>query len=152
MLKKELIQALHALIQDVSLETALFQEKVATRAGLSVNDMRALSLIMKHDGLTATDLSKKLHVTNGAVTGILNRLALKQLILKQPSEHDARKLLVHANYDKIMKDNSDYQGIGDAYQDLLNSYSVEELRLILQYTERTLRLTAQQRALLDIAE
>lgn len=149
MRKQEIINTLQDLIQDASLETALFQEKVAHKAGLSVNDMRALGLIMKHSGISATDLSKKLGVTNGAVTGIVDRLEDKKLIYKQASKDDRRKALIFANYSHIMAGASDYQRIGEAHQALLASYTTEQLGIILDYTKCAYDLTVQQKALLN---
>lgn len=149
MSKEEIITALHNLIQDVSLETALFQQKVAAKAGLSVNDMRALSILMKHGNLSATALSKKLGVTNGAVTGIVERLRRKKLVYRQPSKNDGRAMAIHPNYQEIMAGASDYQKIGEAYHELLSTYTVKELRVILDYTKRTHALTKQQRIELE---
>lgn len=149
MRKQEIINTLQSLIQDASLETALFHEKVANKAGLSVNDMRALSIIMKHVGVSATGLSKKLGVTNGAVTGMVDRLGRKQLIHKQAAKDDGRKTLIYANYEQIMAGASNYQKIGQAHEALLESYTVEQLQIILDYTKRAHDLTVQQKALLD---
>jgi DNA-binding MarR family transcriptional regulator len=149
MRKQEIIDTLQSLIQYASLETALFQEKVASKAGLSVNDMRALALIMKQVGISATELSKKLTITNGAVTGVVGRLGSKQLIYRQASNDDGRKIMIFPNYERIMAGASDYQRIGQAHEALLASYSVEELEVILDYTKRTYDLTVQQKALLD---
>jgi DNA-binding MarR family transcriptional regulator len=148
MRKQEIIYTVQSLIQKASLETALFQEGVASKAGLSVNDMRALALIMEHDGISATELGKKLAVTTGAVTGIANRLGSKQLIYKQASKDDGRKTLIFPSYEHIMAGASDYQRIGQAHEALLASYTLEELGVILDYTKRAYDLTVQQRALL----
>jgi DNA-binding MarR family transcriptional regulator len=150
MRKQDTINTLQAIIQDFSLETALFQEKVASKAGLSVNDMRSLSLVMKQDGISATELSKKLGITNGAVTGIVDRLGARQLIYRQTSKDDGRKTLIFANYDQIRTGSSDYQKISEAHEALLSSYTTKELEIILDYTKRACELTVQQKMLLNV--
>lgn len=144
--KKNTIQELASLGGEIALETAIFQEKVAAKSGLSVNDMRALSIIMKHDGINATALSKKLGVTNGAVTGIVERLGKKNLIYKKPSEQDQRSTVISANYAQIATNSADYQNMGAAFQELLGSYDATELAVILDYNRRVLILTKEQSA------
>lgn len=149
--KSQIIQELAALGEDLGLETALFQQKIAAKIGLSVNDLRALSIIIKQgeSGITATDLSRKLRVTNGAVTGITARLAKKDLIYKSVSEADQRSSIIRPNLQNIRANGEDYARMGHAFQELLDSYSVEELAIILDYSRRTLQLTKLQSFAVD---
>lgn len=144
--KNEIIEKLYRLSEDTSLETAIFQQQAAANAGLNVSDMRALSVIMKNGSTGPSALSKKLRLTNGAVTGIIKRLSEKNLITITPVEGDERKYLVSANYTEIMKGGEAYQKIGEEYTALLQQFSLEELKTILKYNELTLELTKKQSA------
>ncbi len=46
------------------------------------------------DGLTMGDLSRRLMVSNGNVTGLVDRLVGEGLVLREPSPHDRRAQLV----------------------------------------------------------
>jgi DNA-binding MarR family transcriptional regulator len=46
------------------------------------------------DGLTMGELSRRLMVTNGNVTGLIDRLVTEGLVARQPSLHDRRAQLV----------------------------------------------------------
>jgi DNA-binding MarR family transcriptional regulator len=46
------------------------------------------------DGLTMGDLSRRLMVSNGNVTGLVDRLVGEELVLREPSPHDRRAQLV----------------------------------------------------------
>jgi len=46
------------------------------------------------DGLTMGELSRRLMVTNGNVTGLIDRLVTEGLVARQPSQHDRRAQMV----------------------------------------------------------
>ena len=46
------------------------------------------------DGLTMGDLSRRLMVSNGNVTGLVDRLVGEELVVREPSPHDRRAHLV----------------------------------------------------------
>lgn len=46
------------------------------------------------DGLTMGELSRRLMVTNGNVTGLIDRLVTEGLVARQPSQHDRRAQVV----------------------------------------------------------
>ena len=144
--KNEIIEKLYRLSEDTSLETAIFQQQAAANAGLNVSDMRALSVIMKSEPIGPSALSKKLRLTNGAISGIIKRLNDKNLIKIHAVDGDDRKYLVSANYPEIAKGGEAYQKIGEEYTALLQQFTLQELQIILKYNELSLELTKKQSA------
>lgn len=52
------------------------------------------ALARKEDGMTMTELSRMLMVSNGNVTGIIDRLAAEKLVLRQAPASDRRSFIV----------------------------------------------------------
>ncbi len=46
------------------------------------------------DGLTMSDLSRRLMVSNGAITGLVDRLASEGMVLRQGDPYDRRSVIV----------------------------------------------------------
>jgi DNA-binding MarR family transcriptional regulator len=47
------------------------------------------------DGLTMSDLSRRLMVSNGAITGLVDRLTAEGMVLRQGDPRDRRSVIVH---------------------------------------------------------
>ena len=52
------------------------------------------ALARKQDGMSMTELSRSLMVSNGNVTGIIDRLAAEKLVLRQAPANDRRSFIV----------------------------------------------------------
>ena len=52
------------------------------------------ALARKEDGMTMTELSRMLMVSNGNVTGIIDRLAAEKIVLRQAPASDRRSFIV----------------------------------------------------------
>jgi DNA-binding MarR family transcriptional regulator len=52
------------------------------------------ALARKDDGMSMTELSRTLIVSNGNVTGIIDRLVADKLVARQAAPHDRRSLVV----------------------------------------------------------
>lgn len=70
------------------------RKAVATEAGLSAGELRAMSRIAEADGVTPKHLAEDLELTTGAITAITNGLVAKALIIRVEQPHDRRSLLL----------------------------------------------------------
>ena len=52
------------------------------------------ALARRDDGMSMTELSRMLIVSNGNVTGIIDRLVADKLVARSPAPHDRRSLVV----------------------------------------------------------
>jgi DNA-binding MarR family transcriptional regulator len=76
------------------IETAL-QRKIAGAFGISLARFDLLAQLERAGGvLTMTDASKRMMVTNGAVTGLVDRLAQEGLVVREPHPKDRRTIFV----------------------------------------------------------
>jgi DNA-binding MarR family transcriptional regulator len=76
------------------IETVL-QRKIAAAFGISLARFDLLAQLERAGGvLTMTDASRRMMVTNGAVTGLVDRLVEEGFVARQPHATDRRTILV----------------------------------------------------------
>ena len=70
------------------------RKTIATDAGLSASELRAMARIAESEGVTPKQLADDLEMTTGAITAITNGLFLRSLIVRQEQSHDRRSVLL----------------------------------------------------------
>jgi DNA-binding MarR family transcriptional regulator len=76
------------------IETTM-QRKIASTFGISLARFDLLAQLERAGGaLTMTDASKRMMVTNGAVTGLVDRLAQEGFVIRESHPKDRRTILV----------------------------------------------------------
>jgi DNA-binding MarR family transcriptional regulator len=139
--RKELVDQLHFLGQMASTETAFFHQAAAAKNGLSITDSKTISALMQEGPMTAGQLAKRLALTTGAVTSVMDRLEKAGLAERVSDPHDRRKVVVKVDAKRLQKMGNVYESMGKAFQDLLKNYSVDELQFLVDYHKATIELT-----------
>jgi DNA-binding MarR family transcriptional regulator len=86
------------------------------------------------EGLTMGELSRRLMVTNGNVTGLIDRLVTEGLVARQPAPHDRRAQLVRLTpagkqaFDAMIPKHQDF--IAERYDGLTRAELAELHRLL----------------------
>ena len=76
------------------IETAL-QRKIVEAFGITLARFDLLAQLERAGGvLTMTDASKRMMVTNGAITGLVDRLAQEGFVVREPHPRDRRTIFV----------------------------------------------------------
>ena len=148
MKRDALIDRLRLLGEQGATQTALFQQTAAASYGLGVTDMRALSIILREGPQSAGALATRLHLTSGAITGVVDRLSAAGLARRNPDEQDRRRVLVSADLDGLASGENVYEGIGQGFDELHESLTTTQLRFLVRYLERSLAITTEQTAAL----
>lgn len=116
-------------------DTSIFMhEAIARKAGLSNADHKYLGLILKYESITAGEISKLTGLTTGAVTGLIDRLEKKQLLKRQFTQEDRRKVLIIPNIENSMKLLEPiFEELQQKTTQLLSTFSEEEIGIIERY-------------------
>ena len=93
----------------------------------------------KGERLTQKDLERILDISNPTLTGILNRLENKGLIIRMPCKHDARKKYIEVTDKAIDLDKEIRSAFEEAEKELLCSLNDEEVMRLYEYLEKILR-------------
>jgi DNA-binding MarR family transcriptional regulator len=147
--RERLIGQMQLLGEMASTETALFQQTAAATYGLGITDMKTLSIVLREGAQTAGQIAKRLSLTTGAVTSVIDRLERQNFVRREPDTHDRRKVLVVANQQTLNQAEHIYQSMGAAFTSLLQTYTTEELAFLVRFYEATIELTRQEIAKLS---
>src|ERR1700757_380710 len=69
---------------------------VAEKVGLSPAELLAMDLVSRGGGIPAGHLARELHLTTGAITGLIDRLERDGYARRQADASDRRRVLVTA--------------------------------------------------------
>jgi DNA-binding MarR family transcriptional regulator len=145
---EELIAAIGSAIMRWQDATALYDEEVGARLGLSMSERHALACLA-HGPRPARDLAEAAHLTRAATTALIDRLEERGLVRRTPDTEDRRQVLVSMT-PKAQRATATYYGpIAGEGAALLAGFSRAELATILKFMEDALAL--QQRHLERLA-
>lgn len=109
-------------------------EAIARKAGLSGADHKYLGLILQHKALTAGDIAKLTGLTTGAVTGLIDRLEKKQLLERQFTPTDRRKVMIIPNVENSMQLLQPiFSELQEKTSALLATFTEQEIQVIERY-------------------
>jgi DNA-binding MarR family transcriptional regulator len=135
---------LQLLGQMMSSETALFHHAAAAKNGLSITDSKTISALMQEGPMTAGELAKRLSLTTGAVTGVVDRLEGAGFAKRSADPNDRRKVVVNLNAKRLQRLGRTYESMGETFQKVLEQYATEELRFLAQYFKTAIELTKEE--------
>lgn len=142
--RDDLIQRLMLLGQIDATQTALFQQRAAASYGLGITEMKALDILTREGPQTAGQLTAALHLTSGAITGVVDRLEKRGLAHRGVDADDRRKVIVTADLQQLASSENVYLGIGQAFADLHGSYSTAELEFLVRHLEASTEITKRE--------
>ena len=125
-------------------ETALFQQAAAAKIGLGITDMKALSALLREGSMTAGQLAKRLSLTTGAVTSVVDRLERRDLVRRAPDADDRRKVVVTVNQQTLISGDNPYRSMGAAFSQLLDSFTTEQLEFLARFYQASIELTRRE--------
>ena len=132
-------------VRDYGAQLTLFRNAMTDWAGLNTTDMECLRLLFLKGISTPSELAKQTFLTSGATTAMLDRLEKAGLIERRPNPDDRRgTLIVPAKLSKE-KAASWFESARKAQDELISSYSEQELEIIAGVFERFTKLWEQER-------
>lgn len=139
--RKQLMHKMQFLGQMASTETALFHQAAAATFGLGITDMKTISTLMQEGPMTAGQLGKRLSLTTGAITNVIDRLERKAIAKRSPDKNDRRKVIVTVDQKKLEAENNVYESMGQNFEKLLATYSTEQLEFLVEFYQASIELT-----------
>lgn len=134
--KSELVHTVIMAARENGIATTLFRNAVGDKIGVNVTDMECLGLLFFKGIATPTELSKYTGLSSGATTAMLDRLEKAKLIKRQPNPNDRRGTLIEVDKGSVKTVGPLFAGTRQAQNQLVASYSVEELRVIADFFQR----------------
>ena len=135
--KQALTGRLMLALRRSSAAGVLHGQTVARRVGVNSTDLECLDLILMSGPSTAGEIARHTGLTSGAVTGLIDRLERLGLVERTADPADRRKVLVRVREDRIGPIAQLYAPLEKAMQALLAGYSKEELKVLIDFSERS---------------
>ena len=125
--KQALAGRLMLALRRSSATGVLHGQSVARRVGVNATDLES----------TAGEIARHTGLTSGAVTGLIDRLERLGLVERTADPADRRKVLVRVRENKIGPIAALYTPLEKAMQALLAGYSREELKILIDFAEKS---------------
>ncbi|WP_437112912.1 MarR family winged helix-turn-helix transcriptional regulator [Streptomyces longwoodensis] len=134
-------QALSAM-DDLIAGSMVGQQEMAQRLGVNVTDLTTFAYVLQAGEhlLTAGELATKVHVTTGAVTGILNRLERAGWITRRADPTDRRRVRVAAEPEAVARVLALYGPYYERLTALFASYAPDEIAVLTDWFRRATEL------------
>ncbi|MDX2680965.1 MarR family winged helix-turn-helix transcriptional regulator [Streptomyces soliscabiei] len=134
-------QALSAM-DDLIAASMIGQQEMAQRLGLNISDLTCFAYVIQagENLLTAGDLATRVHVTTGAVTGILNRLERAGYVTRRADPEDRRRVRVAAVPSAVARLHVLYEPYYDRLNALFADYSSAEIAVLTDWFTRATTL------------
>lgn len=143
--KTELKKRALAAVRDYGIQLTLFRNAASEWAGLNVTDTECLRLLFIKGIATPSEIARHTGLTSGATTALLDRLEKAGLIERRPNPDDRRGSLIAPQKSSSEKMALWFESARKAQDELISSYSAEELEIISDVFERFTKLWEQER-------
>ncbi|HQV95387.1 MAG TPA: MarR family transcriptional regulator [Anaerolineales bacterium] len=144
--KTELKKRALAAVRDYGVQLTLFRIAASESAGLNVTDTDCLRLLFAKGIATPSEIARYTGLTSGATTAMLDRLEKAGMIERRPNPDDRRGFLISPQKSSAEKMAAWFESARKAQDDLISSYSAEELEIISDVFERFTKLWDAERA------
>ncbi len=124
------------LLNDLSKMITQIWDTRLKHADLTRSQWRAIGHVSRTPGITQIDLAEELGVGRMAVTGIINRLEKKKLLIRKPDSTDRRikKVYCTAKAKKLLPS---MQGVGDiVLKDVTANLTDRQLQQLIRALEK----------------
>jgi len=142
MTARELSDQVAGGLRALSTEIDRLDQAAADRYGLNRTDMRALDIVGRSGPVAPTALARRLGITTGGVTSVLDRLEQAGYIRRQPHPGDRRRQVVQTTEATMARDREVFGGLMAKTSDLLATYTDDQLLVIRGFLQQLGELTA----------
>jgi DNA-binding MarR family transcriptional regulator len=140
----ELYSALQDASRRLSTQTVFFHQAVAKYLGLNITDHKCLDIVMGMGRASAGQLADLTGLTTGAITSVINRLEKAGFVRRAKDPGDRRIVYVEPVAERLQPLADVFTPLAEAMAGLYARYSADELRLILDYLQRSSQVLARQ--------
>jgi len=134
-MKAKLVRDLLEEARALSGEFDKLSSAVAERVGLSQADMLAMDVISTAGPVTAGQLARELHLTTGAITGLIDRLENAGFARRAADPTDRRRVLVAATA-KERRVGEMYAPLAANLRRAVEGYSDKDLQTLTEFVAR----------------
>ena len=132
-----------ATVRALSAELDRLDETAARIYRLNRTDMRALEVIGRDGPIAPTELARRVGLTTGGITTVIDRLERAGYVARRPEGTDRRRLVVETTEATRRLDREVFSGLGRRVKALTASYDHRDLDVIHDYLEQVRAIVSQ---------
>jgi DNA-binding MarR family transcriptional regulator len=129
-------QVLAALPDWVNTITQL-NSLIAERMGVVASDLDCLHTLNRHGPATASMLAKRVGLTAGSVSRMIDRLDAAGCVTRVPDPKDRRRVLIEPTAEGLSRISAYYAGLTARTHEDLEDFEDNELRSLLRFLEKS---------------
>src|SRR5215510_15564812 len=149
-----LLRELETSMRRLSVQCVVFGQAVANVAGISNSDLECLDFLNLEGRVTAGRLAEVTGLTTGAITGVVDRLEKAGLVRRERDPADRRKVFIATVPENAERIGRFYEHMHRGMVKLWETYSDDELRLLLEFAtkgyETMLAATAELKSMVEV--
>ena len=134
-LKAKVVSDLLAEARSLSGDFDQLSQVVSEKVGLSPTELLAMDLISRQGRVTAGMLARELHLTTGAITGLIDRLEQAGFARRSADPTDRRRVIVTATA-KERRVSELYGPLATALRRAVEGYSEKDLAILTEFIRR----------------
>jgi DNA-binding MarR family transcriptional regulator len=134
--RRRRIAAAKQSLRELRIELAVLNHRIGSKIEIKDIDLDCLDMIVGHGPISPTALARRVGVHLATMTGILARLESGGWIVRDRVENDRRAVLVRGVPDKQRDIVRLYAGMNRALDEILDSYSDDQINLIVDFLRR----------------
>jgi DNA-binding MarR family transcriptional regulator len=134
--RRRRIAAAKQSLRELRIELAVLNHRVGSKIEIKDIDLDCLDVIVRHGPLSPTALARRVGIHLATMTGILARLESGGWIVRDRMANDRRAVLVRGVPDKQRDLVRLYGGMNNALDDILDSYSDDQIDLVVDFLRR----------------
>jgi len=129
-------------VRRLDLRMAQMHLELSERMGLSAAEVLALAHLSLEGSLGPTELVRRLHMTTGAMTALLDRLARRDFVAREAHPSDRRRVVVRLTASGRDRLFTNVHGMANEVVGVNESLTEEERRIIGRFLDEVMRVIA----------
>jgi len=146
--RAELISRLQADVAETVADGVALQEALSDRLGLTVSDLRAITLLMRKGTVSTSELGDAAGLTSGAATRMVDRLENANWVERYMDARDRRRVLVVMKKARRGEIGELYAEMSQSWISALSDKTESELETVLEIFDRMRGVARDQAAAL----
>jgi DNA-binding MarR family transcriptional regulator len=121
-----------------------FNGLIAERLGMNWTDLQALYVLANRGPATPGELAKRVNLTSGSASRMIDRLVRAGFVRRVPDEHDRRKVLIEPVAAAVKQVGDLYDSLNERHLHDLEALSDAELRALLRFMDSAATSTEEE--------
>jgi DNA-binding MarR family transcriptional regulator len=123
---------------------AQFNDLVARRLGVSPTETQCLYVLARFGPATPGELARRVNLSSGATTRMLDRLLAAGYITRSPDPYDRRRVVIAPAGDGIARVSAMYEPLNADLAGLLADFDVEQLQRLAHFARAAEQVTEER--------